>query len=236
MEKGAEQSVNKARNAIKTLTATTPAGANVNKTPSADVNADVNADINELLLLKRDRAVVSLMRDEEALFDEENFERRVEPPGRRARARIAFGLTEILEPDEAASLLAYLDRRDWKFRFSLATRDLRQTYKPRWFFRFLLFKAMWLVISLPFIPGNFTLLIFSNRDWMLIHIFLITCGAASVITTLIYYEFEERCRVRRVNRRERLMRSAPNGSEYDFAPHRWTMDGEPAIKKKLPGE
>lgn len=232
MEKGAEQSVNKARNTIKTLTATTPAGANVNKMPAADVNAD----IDELLLLKRDRAVVSLMRDEEALFDEENFERRVEPPGRRARARIAFGLTEILEPDEAASLLAYLDRRDWKLRFSLATRDLRQTYKTRWFFRFLLFEAMWLVISLPFIPGNLTLLISSNRDWTMIHIFLITCGAASVITTLVYYEFEERCRTCRVNRRERLMRSAPNESEHDFAPHRWTMDGESAIKKKLPGE
>ena len=211
--------MNDARKAARSR-AIPPPKTNKNETPPADVNAG----IDELLLLKRNRAVVRLMRDEEALFDKDNFERRVQPPGYKARARIAFGLTEILEPDEAASLLAYLDERRWKLRFSLTPRDLRQTYKPRWFFRFVLFKAMWLVISLPFIPVNLSSLVFFNPDWTLIQIVLIICGAASVITSFVYYEFEERRRQRRVDCRAWLTENTEVTRKCSYLPCQWMAD------------
>lgn len=169
--------MNNAQKTVRRLKIIACVGTNENKTPLADPHAGVD----ELLLLKRNRAVVQLLRDEEALFDEENFERRVQPPGHKARARIAFELRKILEFEEAESLLAYLDKRGWNFRFSLALRDLRLTYKPHWIFRFFLFGAIWFVISLPFIPVNFNSLIFFNPDWRLLKIVLIICGAASAL-------------------------------------------------------
>lgn len=210
-----------ARKEAKNLTEATAAVMSKDKKPPADPHAG----IDDLLLLKRDRAVVQMLRDEEVLFDDENFERRIEPPGHRARARIAFGLREILEPEEAASLLAYLDRRGWKFRFSLAPRDLRLSYKPRWFFRFLAFEAVWLFIALPFIPGDLYSLIFFSPDWTLLKIVLIVCSAASVLSSLVYYEFDERARMRRVALRERrLTENAEFSRERGHSQCRWMSD------------
>lgn len=209
----------------KNLTEATVAVLSVGEKPPADRHAD----IDDLLLLKRDGAVVRLLRDEEVLFDDENFERRIEPPGHRARARIAFGLREILEPEDAASLLAYLDRRAWKFRFSLALRDLRRSYKPRWFFRFLAFEAVWLVIALPFISGGLYSLIFLNPDWTLLTIVFIACSAASVLCSLVYYEFDERARMRRVAFREqRLIENTECPREHSSSPCRWMSDEKDA--------
>ena len=116
--------MNNAQKTVKRLKIIACAGTNENKTPPADPHAGVD----DLLLLKRNRAVVQLLRDEEALFDEENFERRVQPPGHRAQARIAFELRKILEFEEAESLLAYLDKRAWNFRFSLSLRDRLRSF------------------------------------------------------------------------------------------------------------
>ncbi len=209
--------MNNAQKTVKRLKIIACAGTNENKT----LPADPHAGVDELLLLKRNRAVVQLLRDEEALFDEENFERRVQPPGHKARARIAFELRKILEFEEAESLLAYLDKSGWNFRFSLSLRDLRLTYKPHWIFRFFLFGAMWLLISLPFLPVNFNSLIFFNPDWRLLKIVLIICGAASAITSFVHNEFEERRRRRRVGCRARLIQNAEIAPKYRFLPHRW---------------
>lgn len=209
----------------KNLTEATATVLSVGEKPTADRHAG----IDDLLLLKRDGAVVRLLRDEEVLFDEANFERRIEPPGHRARARIAFGLGEILEPEEAASLLAYLDRRGWKFRYSLALRDLRRSYKPRWFFRFLVFETVWLVIALPFISGNLYSLIFLNPDWTPLTIVFIASSAASVLSSLVYYEFDERARMRRVAFRERrLTENTEFPREHSSSPCRWMSDEKEA--------
>jgi len=168
---------------------------NENKTPSADVFAGVD----ELFLLKRNRRIVRLLRDEEVLFDDDGFDRRVCPPGKKARRRIAFGLAEILEESETESLLVYLDRRGWNFKFPLTLRELHWTYQPRWFFRFVQFGIYWLIILSPAAFVNPALV--SGYGAAI-------CGAATAVSLLVYLRIEERSRAWRVCRREERFRQA----------------------------
>jgi len=168
---------------------------NENKTPSADVFAGVD----ELFLLKRNRRIVRLLRDEEVLFDDDGFDRRVCPPGKKARRRIAFGLAEILEESEAESLLVYLDRRGWNFKFPLALRDLHWTYQPGWFFRFFQFGIAWLIVLSPAAFVNPALVSLWGAA---------ICGATAAIALLVYLRIEESGRARRVRRREERFRQA----------------------------
>jgi len=172
---------------------------NENKTPPADVFAGVD----ELFLLKRNRRVVRLLRDEEVLFNDDGFDRRVCPPGKKTRRRIAFGLAEILEESEAESLLVYLDRRGWNFKFPLALRDFYWTYQPRWFFRFVQFGMLWLIVLSP--------AAFINPALVSVYGAAI-CGAMSAISLLVYLRIEERGRARRVCRREERCRQAEHVS------------------------
>ena len=172
-----------------------PDAANEKKTPPADVFAG----LDELFLLKRNRSVVRLLRDEEVLFEDDGFERCVKPPGKKARRRIACELAEVLEESEAESLLDYLDERGWNFKFSLAPRDLYWTYQPRWFFRFVQFGIYWLIILSPAAFVNPALV--SGYGAAI-------CGAATAVSLLVYLRIEERSRARRVCRREERFRQA----------------------------
>jgi len=172
-----------------------PDAANEKRTPPTDVFAG----LDELFLLKRNRSVVRLLRDEEVLFDDDGAERHISLPGKKARRRIGFGLAEILEQSEAEALFAYLDERGWNFKFSLGLRDFYWTYQPRWFFRFVQFGMLWLIVLSPVAFVNPALV--SGYGAAI-------CGAMSAISLLVYLRIEERGLARRVCRREDRCRQA----------------------------
>lgn len=178
----------------------------------AKAGENPNQGIDEMLILLRNRAVVDLLRDEEALFDINSFERCIQPPGNQARARIVFGLKEILDEKSAESLLAFLELHSWNFRFSLSLRDFRRTYHPHWLFCLFLFYLMWLILLLPFTVA------FSDLTFF--RIVLGICGITSVLTLCVYYEFKERKRLKRINLREIRLQESQNWFK-SIAPHSW---------------
>jgi len=151
-------------------------------------------ELDNLFVLRRNRAVVNLLRDEEAATDDLAEGRRcISNPGGKAKRRISVGLYEILEAQEAESLLEFISKREWNLKIALSVRDMVYTYKPSCFAKLFIAGVLWL-IALKFMP-------LSEQA-----IQLLFWSAATTATALPFLALEELMRARRVRRRDELAR------------------------------
>ncbi len=151
-------------------------------------------ELDQLLVLRRNRAVVNLLRDEESVSDDlAEGSRCVINPGGKAKQRISVGMREALEAREAESLLAFLDRGEWNMKIELSVRDVIYTYKPSRFSKLFIPAVLWL-IALKFMPLS---------EQAAEVLFWIVTTSATALPLLALGELK---RERRVRRREELAR------------------------------